>query len=407
MKILFISAQYPPHTKGGGELSCHLVAKGLVERGHEVKVISEGVRREEDVVDGVRVVRIPAGLVGKPLFERRHSKKSAKVLMEEIKDASSYDVIHAHDFRSAMALFETGIENGVVTVRDYAYISGDTNNILVDGSVPQGKQKWNDLMSSQRIAEASVWRKPFRAWQYIYNIRYRREVLASFNRRVFISRAEKEEYRKHGVENDSDVVIYNPVQSQYLTTVAENGVGGHVLYVGRVEMYKGVGVLFSAWREIMKMFPNATLTVVGEGAQREEYEQFVRRNGMQYKVNFVGYVKWNRMMSLFDKARVVVSPHLWVEPFGRAVVEGMSRGKIIVAANHGGPSEVIEHERTGLLFEHGSVDGLISELKRALEMKQLDTRTMTSHARQWASDNLSVSHIADQYEEYYKGIIGE
>ena len=47
MKILFLSAQYPPETKGGGELSTHLIAQGLQQLGHDITVVTDGDRRGE------------------------------------------------------------------------------------------------------------------------------------------------------------------------------------------------------------------------------------------------------------------------------------------------------------------------------------------------------------------------
>ncbi|MEX2055011.1 MAG: glycosyltransferase, partial [Candidatus Andersenbacteria bacterium] len=100
MRILFLSSLYPPDTRGGGELSTHFIAQGLVERGHQVTVITTAPKLRTSELDGVNIMRLPLPLTAKPLFEERHSKKMAKQLLQHI-NAESYDIIHTHDFRTA------------------------------------------------------------------------------------------------------------------------------------------------------------------------------------------------------------------------------------------------------------------------------------------------------------------
>jgi glycogen(starch) synthase len=40
----------------------------------------------------------------------------------------------------------------------------------------------------------------------------------------------------------------------------------------------------------------------------------------------------------------------WYEPFGMVILEGMLYGAAVAAGNVGGPAEILEHGRTGLLF---------------------------------------------------------
>src|SRR5690348_15132248 len=120
MNILFLSALYPPTTKGGGELSTHYIAQGLAALGHQVKVITTGPQRVESHINGVDVLRFPIELLKKPLFEKHASRHMKGHLLEIIGDPKRYDVIHAHDFRSALVLSELHLPNTLVTARDYA-----------------------------------------------------------------------------------------------------------------------------------------------------------------------------------------------------------------------------------------------------------------------------------------------
>jgi glycosyltransferase involved in cell wall biosynthesis len=413
MKILFLSSLYPPKTRGGGEISTHLIAQGLSGRGHDVRVITTGHKREVTTLDGVTVVRLPVPLTAKPLFERRHSKKIAKILVKEIGDLKQYDVIHCHDFRTALAVSELqsvfalrqaqGSASLVVTARDYAQICGTTNAILWDGS--RCTCSWHDVLLNHRVVEAPWWRKPFRIWQYKYNIQYRKEAFRRFPAQIFISHAQlKEVAVQQDLEGVRTKVIYNPVPREYLTTPMKESVHGNVLYVGTVESYKGVGLLLEAWRKIVRQLPHVHLKIVGDGAQRDLYEQHIERWGLNYRVTFSGRVPWDRLSWVYDEATVVVAPSLWVEPFGRTVAEAMARGRLVVAANVGGPAELIKDRITGLLFKRGQVDDLARCLFDALTMSKLDKLEIQRSARAWVRDNLTMAVIAQQHEEFYMQI---
>lgn len=401
--ILFLSAQYPPETKGGGEISTHIIAQGLTALGHTVHVITNGKHDATREVDGIYVRSLPLNLTSKPLFERRHSMRAAALLQKYVQDLSSYDVVHAHDFRSILMLSHIDIKNAVITARDYAQIAGCTNNIQANGNIDPGCEGLHEAFHCHRIAEASIARKPFRMWQYMYNKSYRKRAFVSFSKQIFISHAQRNVIeRTQDTSHQKTNVIYNPISSEYLAQPIEKGVDGNVLYAGRVEMYKGVLDLLHAWKTISKSSRQAHLYIAGDGAQREEYERLTASWGLQYKVTFVPYVPYHRLQAMINEAEIVVTPHKWVEPFGRVVIEGMARGKVVVSSNAGGPSELIEHEKTGLLFERGSVEDLTEKLQTALSMGISKKKEIGVAARDFVRDTLSPELIAKQHEEFYR-----
>lgn len=408
MKILFISGLYPPRAKGGAELSTHLIARGLVKLGHEVTVITESFDSAQDKgrgtrdgeYEGVKVFYRDISLTAKPLMEKRYARKQAKKLGGIIEELGEFDVVHAHDFRSAQILSEVGLDNVVATVRDYAQVCGTTHNIQEDGN--RCHCTIRDLLKTTRIREAAVWRKPFRLWQYRYNIGYRKSSFKQIKNHIYISHAQLDEVKEQqDLAGINTAVIYNPVPDEYLNDRVRKATSGQVLYVGRVEEYKGVLLLLTAWKNVAKNMPNAILIIVGEGAQRGDYEDLISKSGLQYRVKFVGRVEWDRMQKTYDEAEVVVSPHMWSEPFGRTVVEAMARGKIVVAANSGGPGEIIMNEKTGLKFKPGSLEDLEATLTQALNMADIDKREMGGAARNWTMDNLKEEGIAEKYQDFY------
>jgi glycosyltransferase involved in cell wall biosynthesis len=409
MKILLMSSYYPPQTVGGAEISTHILARGLVENGNQVRVLTVGESEEEVSADGVDVTRINIPLRGKPLFERWHSRKCARTMDRLGKYIEEADIIHTNDFRSTLAVIEWRKRRGseipvVATIRDYAQISGSTNFVDAKGKFPANSVM--DARQSHRIREAGGLRKVFRWWQYRYNINYRKKTFRKLDGQVFISRAQMELTTKHqDIEGLQRAVIYNPVDDSYIRERLLRGHDGAVLYVGRVEWYKGVGLLLEAWKEVIKDIPGAHLKIVGDGVDREKYERYVENNGMGYRVTIQRGVRWDRLKRIYDEAQVVVAPHIWEEPFGRTVVEAMARGKIVVAANAGGPGEIIEDKKTGVLFKKQSKKDLVRALKEALTKDELARQEVGRRASRWVEQSLSKKNIATKYEQFYKEVI--
>ncbi|MBI1833806.1 MAG: glycosyltransferase family 4 protein [Candidatus Andersenbacteria bacterium] len=395
MNILFLSGQYPPHSKGGGEISTSLIADGLRNRGVSVEVVTD--------------TDLP-GLIAKPLFERSHAQKLARILAAQ-KKGGAETIGHAHDFRSGLVLYEL-MQMGVIepkqayiTLRDYAAISGDTNNIVKPGSITKEPLSMHASWKSYRVQEAPFPRNIARFWQYTYNIRYRNKALSSIPNRIYISNAQRQYIEQHlpvPQQKTRITTIYNPVAPEYFQSPAPTKNTFEVLYVGRIEEYKGVRLLLTAWREVVVQVPQARLKLVGRGAQETEYVDLVREWGLEKSVTFVEHVPYEQMIKLYDAAGIIVSPHLWAEPFGRSVIEAMARARVVIAANHGGPAELIQPEKTGILFSKGSVGALSTSLVSALHMPIERRQAIGAAARQWTEQHLSVDHIARQYKQFYR-----
>ncbi len=322
---------------------------------------------------------------------------------------SAYDIVHAHDFRSALALSEVEGLAGVkvATIRDYAPICGTTHNILADGS--RCHCTWHDVVRTKRFQEVGFPRNYARAFQYWHNVPYRQEAFSKIKHQIFISHAQKEEIGEQmdlaGVHAS---VIYNPVGAEYFQPLMHSIKEGRVLYAGRVEDYKGVGLLLEAWEKIAEEFPQAHLRIIGEGAQIEDYKRWVAGHGLQEKVVFAGRVPHERLRDEYDQAEIVVSPHIWTEPFGRTVAEAMAQGKAVVAANSGGPGEIIQDGWTGFLFEKSNVLALVERMNFVLNLLNVHHAKISAlgfNARAWAQENLTPENIAQQYEDFYEKML--
>jgi glycosyltransferase involved in cell wall biosynthesis len=137
-----------------------------------------------------------------------------------------------------------------------------------------------------------------------------------------------------------------------------------VLFVGRLAEAKGVRDAIRAWRRSGVELP---LVLAGTGPLRAELEAYAREaSGPPLQV--LGWVERGRLAGLYQRARALVMPSRWQEPYGIAGIEALSFGVPVVAWESGGVGEW--HPGPGLV-RWGDVSGLAGALSRAVERRLL------------------------------------
>jgi len=141
--------------------------------------------------------------------------------------------------------------------------------------------------------------------------------------------------------------------------------------VGRLAPWKGQDVFLEAFAKAFPGGPERALVVGGAlfGESVYERELFARtsRLGLTDRVEFTGNV--DDVAGQLDRADVLVHASVIPEPFGLVVVEGMAAGLPVIAADAGGPAEVITHGVDGLLYPPADVGTLASMLVSARDEK--------------------------------------
>ncbi len=114
----------------------------------------------------------------------------------------------------------------------------------------------------------------------------------------------------------------------------------YILFVGRFEERKGLPVLLQAFALLKERRPELSLVVVGEGARRKHYEDWVRQHRVP-DVHFAGYVPGEVLPAYYQHATVYCAPNTGNESFGIVLLEAMAAGAPVVASNIDGFAAVI------------------------------------------------------------------
>ena len=96
----------------------------------------------------------------------------------------------------------------------------------------------------------------------------------------------------------------------------------------------------------------------------------------------------------------------WTEGFGLAIVEAMAAGVPVVASDAGGPGEIIQHGKSGLLIHPGDTAALENSLRTLL--KEAGTsKQMAEQGRRRARERFDLERVVTQVEEVYVRAVHE
>jgi glycosyltransferase involved in cell wall biosynthesis len=229
-----------------------------------------------------------------------------------------------------------------------------------------------------------------------------------FDRVVGVSAAIREEMIRAGVAPQNVAVVVNgldhgpPLEHESTTLRRELGLSDAtaiVGFVGRLSVQKGLPLLLQATERLRGR--DLHVVIVGEGPQRGAIEAELTRRELTGRVTLLGRREdASALMRAFD---VMVLPSIR-EGTPLVLLEAMAQGTAVVASRVGGVADVVQADRTGLLFESGDVDGLVTSLDRlvnsAPERARLGTAAM-AHVR----DRFSAEAMAAQYSALYDELV--
>lgn len=139
--------------------------------------------------------------------------------------------------------------------------------------------------------------------------------------------------------------------------------------VGRLAPRKRQDLFLRAAALVSDARPDVRFAVVGgdilgtEGLYAAGLEALADELGIADRVVFTGHQA--DVYAWIDALDVLAHP-AGREPFGLVLVEAMALGKPVVAVDHAGPSEIVEHGRSGLLVPADDVDAFATAILRAL-----------------------------------------
>ncbi|WP_430399725.1 glycosyltransferase family 4 protein [Flavobacterium sp.] len=142
--------------------------------------------------------------------------------------------------------------------------------------------------------------------------------------------------------------------------------------VGRISRWKGQQLLLKSFKKLNK--ENIRLVFIGSPPPNQdefliELNDNIKSFKLIDKVQIIPFQeKIHEIWQLID---IAVVPSIEPEPFGLVAVEAMLANKPVIAANHGGLTEIVVNNETGILFKPSDVENLSNALGILIDSEEL------------------------------------
>lgn len=186
--------------------------------------------------------------------------------------------------------------------------------------------------------------------------------------------------------------------------------GFQVLFVGRLVERKGVKHLIEAMARLPVEL-HGRLVVIGDGPERQGLEAGARDLGLGTRVEFRGRVSDQALRTTYAASDVLVLPSILdargdTEGLGVVLLEAMSYGVPVVASDIGGITDIVEHNKSGLLVPSGDSAALAQALERLARDPALAQR-LGAAGEQRVRSAFGWTEIMAKWDIVYRGAPGQ
>lgn len=364
MKIAQVCPRYSPDI-GGVETDVKEISERLVSKGHDVEVITtdpSGKLKKKDIINGVKIIRFKSFAPGNAYF-------FAPQIYSYLKN-HNYDVIHAHSYHALPALFAALSERKKKFVFSPYYHRG-------------GHTSFRNLLH-----------KPYK-----------------FFGKIIFSRADAviciSEYEKRLVESDFDVKgkitkIPNGLNlSEFENLKSQrNDKKGHekkekvLLYVGRLEEYKGVQYIIQSLPELR----NFRLRIVGKGPYEKELHNMAENLKVTERIEWLKDLSRKELLECYADADIflMLSSH---ESYGITVAESLASGIPCVVAKGSALDEFVNEINCIGIEKPPTKDKVVKAIKEMEKVEKLNNLEKEKRLLDWSE---VVVRIEELYEKKQK-----
>ncbi|HSB65609.1 MAG TPA: glycosyltransferase [Anaerolineales bacterium] len=330
MRILMFSHGYLP-TLSGVTLVVQKIARAMVERGHEVVIITASEKHwpYQSADQGVGLQRVWG--VPNPFWWEGPMPIMSPHAIQKFVSQFQPDIIHTH-------------ENAVMSLT-LGHMHWDKRPAIISScyALPRYVTYYLNFWGLEKLVEAITWK-------------YYVGVLNRYDHVVFCTRTHERDFCTHGLRPPT-TVISNGVNLQRYHPEKQPGenienhydlpAGARILSVGRLMKDKKLHLLIRAMREVCNQ-QEAHLLVVGRGSERPRLKALIRRLNLEPYIHLLGYVPEQDLPALYRACNLFAIPSM-VEVQSLPALQAAVTGLPIVAANSAALPELVRHGENGFL----------------------------------------------------------
>ena len=165
-----------------------------------------------------------------------------------------------------------------------------------------------------------------------------------------------------------------------------------LVWLGRISPEKGLEDAVAA-----AQYTQTPLKILGK-LENTDYWHTIQASYPNAPVDYLGFVNTQQLQTIVRRCRGLLMTPRWVEAFGNVAIEALACGVPVVAYRRGGPTEIIDHGKTGWLVEPDSVEGLVHGIQK---LGSINRR----YCRQQVETKYSLPALGERFEHWFRAII--
>ena len=312
-----------------------------------------------------------------------------------------YDIIHAHNFPSAIAAFLATKLNRSYAGTPYIWHCNEPPRILHEqDEIDRYYEQAQNLPLVSR-AGALLGLKIMHASSGTLDRLAAQNASFVTTLSRYVGQQIEKIYGRHAMilHPGIDLDTFNPLAKGSMVR-RKYGIddASLLLTVSRLWPAKNIETALKAFRIVIDELPRVFYLIVGDGPSKPGLASLASKLGVKDRVRFVSDVEVGSLSEFYAACDVFVFPALG-EPWGLSLLEAMATGKPVVAAKDGGPQEIVENKRDGFL-----VEPLNPESYAEVILKLLKDRSLSQSIGEGASIKAkfySWKRMAEKYCEIY------
>lgn len=348
MKIAIVApvmVTVPPKKYGGIELIVDMLARGLTKRNHFVTVFCAG----GSTITGEKITRIESSPYPTSEHPEEHRTWEEKQLRAVLERQNEFDIIH---FNYEPIIFRTIVGEKEINLLD-----------ILDKPAALTFHNTTDMPQ---------------------HIEYYRSH-GSLYRHMMIFISENQRSRVSFFPNAR--VIYNAIPIGQFP--AEDKKEDYLLFLGRIMREKGI---LEAIEVAKKTRIPLVIAAKVDRADEEFYNGEIKQLIDGASIRYVGEVDFSAKVDYLKKARCLLFPISWEEPFGLVMIEALACGTPVIAFRRGSVPEIIQHGVNGYIVD------TVDDMAKAVH----DASKISSRAcRESVEARFTIDRLVDEYESLF------
>jgi glycosyltransferase involved in cell wall biosynthesis len=368
MKIILINYEYPPYGGGAGNATRE-IARALVQKGHEVDVLTGGEAKERIGSDNINVISVGSS--------RQYQIQASLLEMASYVFYSIFWILRTPSLKYDLCIVFFALPCGPVATLLKLKARVPYVLSLRGGDVPGVVPTITRLHRCLRH---------LRQW-----VGKNAEVIIANSVDLGNKARTIDGFEVEVVPNGVDYSFYNAAG----TATNRSKDNFHILIAGRFHRQKKIPETLQLLAELKKSREKILISIVGDGSEKDLIEGVISQNRLENFVRLEGWVEKSRLVEMYRMADCFVNFSSY-EGMPNTVLEAMACGVPVIVSNIEPHKEIIDHGISGFLINLDEPSNLFSSVRTLIENPSY-ARKIGLEGRARVLRNHSWTTVAEKY----------